>query len=157
MLRVIVAFVTIFVVFHICLLLITKYTNYLALKEKVRSLGQEMALLQQENLRLKNEITELHSPSRIEEVARERLGLTKPNEIAFRVANPSISNSHTSIPGYLNIAGISNSSNIHKENEKIVINEGTLKKYKEQDVTPWWENLWKHIRHKLQVLFGEIN
>lgn len=45
----------------------------------------ELDRLQKEKFNLKKEKEALHSPEKIEQLAREKLGLTKPREIAIKV------------------------------------------------------------------------
>ncbi len=45
----------------------------------------ELAWLQNQNLALKEEKEALHHPEKIEQLAREKLGLTKPHEIAVKI------------------------------------------------------------------------
>lgn len=49
----------------------------------------ELYALQEENVRLKKEKEALYSPEKIEELAREKLGLTKPHEIAVKIIKKS--------------------------------------------------------------------
>lgn len=46
---------------------------------------KELARLEEDNIALRKEKEALHRPEKIEQLAREKLGLVKPNEIAIRI------------------------------------------------------------------------
>ncbi len=72
------------------ILLVAAATAFLNLRTQVRTLQEQEAALEeqvarqrQENEALSAAIQDSDDPSRIEDVARERLGLVKPGEIVF--------------------------------------------------------------------------
>lgn len=60
-----------------------KYREYLKKKASVARLESEINNLKKENTELKNQIERLNKPVGAEEIARDRLGMTKPGELSF--------------------------------------------------------------------------
>jgi cell division protein FtsL len=60
----------------------------LQLRRELSRLDHEIAALQTRNEQLLAELEELQSPEFIEEMARRELGLIKPGETIFRIAEP---------------------------------------------------------------------
>ena len=56
-------------------------------EEKLASLQQKAAVLEQENLELRQDIDELGTADSIREIAREELGLVDPDTIIFEKAD----------------------------------------------------------------------
>jgi cell division protein FtsB len=64
--------------------------NMVGEREKVESLRVELEELRAENARLSSEIRDLRqSPRAIERLAREELGLARPDETVFLIREPS--------------------------------------------------------------------
>ncbi len=64
-------------------------TKYLAMWNRSHFLQQEISLLQQSNASLRKEIFRLkHDPARLEELAREQLGLVRPGETVYQLVQP---------------------------------------------------------------------
>ena len=61
-----------------------KYVKILQLRENIRLLEGEIKILKSENEKLSKEIDWLNQEKSIEKIAREKLGLTKPNEILIK-------------------------------------------------------------------------
>lgn len=60
--------------------------KYLGMKKNARSLEQEIQEIARTNAELRQEITRLQKdPARIEEVARERLGLVRKGETVYQI------------------------------------------------------------------------
>lgn len=157
--RVLVILGVILFIFFPITVLFSKYLYYRTLERKITNIEQEISLLRKENMRLKNEITMLYSPERIETLARERLGLTKSKELAFRVTDtaPQISVSPAaSLPG----AGSARSSappprlsDKKDHSENLSNNEGTSHTGKEQEGSFWLERLCRRVYNKLRAIF----
>jgi len=63
--------------------------NLIEKRDQVDSLRHEVEALQQENAQLSGEITALRqSPLAIERLAREQLGLARPDETVFLIREP---------------------------------------------------------------------
>ncbi len=60
--------------------------NFLAQREEIDRLEQQVTELQQERAQLEREIDRIRDPEYLERVARQCLGMVRPGEIAF--ANP---------------------------------------------------------------------
>ncbi len=75
-----------FLLISAAIILIPGYSRIQQLRQKNRELAEKIEAIEDENRRLKKEITLLETdPVYIEEVAREELGLAGENEIIFRV------------------------------------------------------------------------
>ena len=61
-----------------------KYVRILQLREDIQILEREIEVLQLENDKLSKEIDWLNQEKSIEKIAREKLDLTKPNEILIK-------------------------------------------------------------------------
>ncbi|MCL5773060.1 MAG: septum formation initiator family protein [Firmicutes bacterium] len=60
-----------------------KHLEYLKKKASVARLESEINNLKKTNAELKNQIERLNKPVGAEEIARDRLGMTKPGELSF--------------------------------------------------------------------------
>ena len=58
------------------------YQGY-QLKEEIKGLEAQLAKVQQENMKLQEELKYNYTPEAIEKIAREKLGLIKPGEIVI--------------------------------------------------------------------------
>lgn len=149
--RVLVTLGVILFIFFPITVLFSKYLYYRTLEKKVTSIEQEISLLRKENMRLKNEITMLYSPERIETLARERLGLTKSKELAFRVADTSPQISVSPQVGSSTQPPPLSDNKDHSEN--LSSNEGTSYTGKEQEGSFWLERLFRRVYNKLRAIF----
>lgn len=70
--------------FYIVFLFSDKYARILQLKEDIKELESEIQDLKTKNESLAEEIESLKSDKYIEKIAREELGLSKPNEIILK-------------------------------------------------------------------------
>ena len=61
-----------------------KYAQTLQLKEDIKGLESEIEELKMKNNNLSEEVESLKSDKSVEKIAREELGLTKPDEILFK-------------------------------------------------------------------------
>jgi len=61
-----------------------KYVKILQLKEDIKVLDNEIEILKSKNENLLKEIECLNEEKSIEKIAREKLGLTKPDEILIK-------------------------------------------------------------------------
>ena len=61
-----------------------KYVKILQLKEDIKVLENEIEILKSKNENLSKEIECLNEEKSIEKIAREKLGLTKPDEILIK-------------------------------------------------------------------------
>jgi len=61
-----------------------KYVKILQLKEDIKVLENEIEMLKSKNENLSKEIECLNEEKSIEKIAREKLGLTKPDEILIK-------------------------------------------------------------------------
>jgi cell division protein DivIC len=64
-----------------------EYRNY-KLRVKIESLQRELAAVEMRNQQLEEEIKNWQSPDYVERVAREELGLVKPGETVYILAQP---------------------------------------------------------------------
>jgi len=71
-------------IFYIVFLFSDKYARILQLKEDIKELESEIQDLKTKNESLAEEIESLKSDKYIEKIAREELGLSKPNEIILK-------------------------------------------------------------------------
>lgn len=61
-----------------------KYARTLQLKEDIKGLESEIEELKMKNINLSEEVESLKSDKSVEKIAREELGLTKPDEILIK-------------------------------------------------------------------------
>lgn len=121
----------------------SRYSRYLALEAKVATLEREMDRLREENIRLKSQVAVLHRPDHIEGLARERLGLAKPGELAVRVTEPPD-------PSGVRPAGRSpDTLRVPRVHHK----EGSSPERKEEMGLSWWDAFWRRIRDRLREVF----
>lgn len=147
--------VILFIFFPITVLF-SKYLYYRTLENKLTNIEQEISLLRKENMRLKNEIAMLYSPERIETLARERLGLTKAKELAFRVADtvpPLPVSPAAALPGAGSSTQQPRLSDKKDRSENLSNNEGTSHTSKEQEESFWLERLFRRVYNKLRAIF----
>ena len=71
-------------IFYIVFLFSDKYARTLQLKEDIKILESEIEELKTKNNNLSEEVESLKSDKSVEKIAREELGLTKPNEILIK-------------------------------------------------------------------------
>jgi len=71
-------------IFYIVFLFSDKYARTLQLKEDIKRLESELEELKLKNNNLSEEVESLQSDKSIEKIAREELGLTKPDEILIK-------------------------------------------------------------------------
>ena len=72
------------IIFYIVFIFSDKYAQILQLKEDIKKLETEVENLKLKNTSLLSEIELLKDDDYIEKIAREELGLSKPNEIIFK-------------------------------------------------------------------------
>ena len=71
-------------IFYIVFLFSDKYARTLQLKEDIKILESEIEELKLKNNNLSEEVESLKSNKSVEKIAREELGLTKPDEILIK-------------------------------------------------------------------------
>jgi len=71
-------------IFYIVFLFSDKYAKTLQLKEDIKRLESDIKELKLKNKNLSEEVESLKTDKYIEKVAREELGLTKPDEILIK-------------------------------------------------------------------------
>lgn len=71
-------------IFYIVFLFSDKYARTLQLKEDIKRLELEIEELKMKNNNLSEEVESLKSDKSVEKIAREELGLTKPDEILIK-------------------------------------------------------------------------
>jgi len=71
-------------IFYIVFLFSDKYAKILQLKEDIKKLESEIGDLKFKNNELSKEVELLKGDEYIEKIAREELGLSKPDEIIFK-------------------------------------------------------------------------
>ncbi len=71
-------------ILYIVFLFSDKYARTLQLKEDIKILESEIEELKMKNNNLSEEVESLKSDKSVEKIAREELGLTKPDEILIK-------------------------------------------------------------------------
>jgi len=71
-------------ILYIIFLFSDKYARTLQLKEDIKRLESEVEELKMKNNNLLEEVESLKSDKSVEKIAREELGLTKPDEILIK-------------------------------------------------------------------------
>jgi len=71
-------------IFYVVFLFSDKYARTLQLKEDIKRLESELEELKLKNNSLLEEVESLKSDKFVEKIAREELGLTKPDEILIK-------------------------------------------------------------------------
>ena len=71
-------------ILYIVFLFSDKYARTLQLKEDIKKLESEIEELKMKNDNLSEEVESLKSDKSVEKIAREELGLTKPDEILIK-------------------------------------------------------------------------
>ena len=71
-------------ILYIVFLFSDKYARTLQLKEDIKRLESEIEELKMKNNNLSEEVESLKSDKSVEKIAREELGLTKPDEILMK-------------------------------------------------------------------------
>jgi len=71
-------------IFYVVFLFSDKYARTLQLKEDIKRLESEIEELKMKNNNLSEKIELLESDKSVEKIAREELGLTKPDEILIK-------------------------------------------------------------------------
>jgi len=71
-------------ILYIVFLFSDKYARTLQLKEDIKILEAEIEVLKLKNNNLSEEVESLKSDKSVEKIAREELGLTKPDEILIK-------------------------------------------------------------------------
>jgi len=71
-------------IFYVVFLFSDKYARTLQLKEDIKRLESELEELKLKNNNLSQEVKLLKSDKYVEKIAREELGLTKPDEILIK-------------------------------------------------------------------------
>lgn len=71
-------------IFYIVFLFSDKYAKTLQLKEDIKRLESDIKELKLKNKNLSEEVESLKADKYIEKIAREELGLTKPDEILIK-------------------------------------------------------------------------
>ena len=71
-------------IFYVVFLFSDKYARTLQLKENIKRLEFELEELKLKNNSLSEEVESLKSDKSVEKIAREELGLTKPDEILIK-------------------------------------------------------------------------
>ena len=72
------------IILYIVFLFSDKYARTLQLKEDIKRLESELEELKLKNSSLSEEMEALKSDKSVEKIAREELGLTKPDEILIK-------------------------------------------------------------------------
>ena len=133
--RVIAVFIFALVACLVSYIFLSRYYHYRALQEKVVVAEKELEFLREENTKLKHEIDMLHTPGRIEGLARERLGLTKPGELAFRIIDKK------------------QEIYIEEKEQEVTKDEGTSMPSKEQKESSWWVGFGRRLYDSLRSIF----
>ncbi len=81
------------VVFYFAYTLITQQISISKKNEEIKALESQVQEAENESDRLQGEIENLQDPEYIEKIAREKLGLVRPNERVFVDSNKSENNS----------------------------------------------------------------
>jgi cell division protein FtsL len=76
--------IVLLLIFYIVFLFSDKYARTLQLKEDIKKLESELEELKLKNDSLLEEVELLKSDKFVEKIAREELGLTKPDEILIK-------------------------------------------------------------------------
>ena len=106
-----------------------KSAEYNAKLAEIKILQQEKEKLEEENEILQSKIEYLKTEKGVESVAREKLGLVKPSEIAFVVVNDKNStNSSTKI-----------------KKDKTIKKDNPKKEIKEEKKINWFDLLWRDL------------
>jgi len=71
-------------ILYIVFLFSDKYARTLQLREDIKRLESEIEDLKMKNNNLSEEVESLNSDKSVEKIAREELGLTKPDEILIK-------------------------------------------------------------------------
>ncbi|HZK11210.1 MAG TPA: cell division protein FtsL [Atribacterota bacterium] len=71
-------------ILYIVFLFSDKYARTLQLREDIKRLEAEIEELKMKNNNLSEEVESLNSDKSVEKIAREELGLTKPDEILIK-------------------------------------------------------------------------
>ncbi len=71
-------------ILYVVFLFSDKYARTLQLKEDIKRLESELEELKLKNNNLSEEVESLKSDKSVEKIAREELGLTKPDEILIK-------------------------------------------------------------------------
>ncbi|MBA7475378.1 Cell division protein FtsL [subsurface metagenome] len=71
-------------ILYIVFIFSDKYARTLQLKEDIKRLESEVEELKMKNNNLSEEVESLKSDKSVEKIAREELGLTKPDEILIK-------------------------------------------------------------------------
>jgi len=71
-------------ILYIVFLFSDKYARTLQLREDIKKLESEIEELKMKNNNLSEEVESLKSDKSVEKIAREELGLTKPDEILIK-------------------------------------------------------------------------
>ncbi len=71
-------------ILYIVFLFSDKYARALQLKEDIKRFESEIEELKMKNNNLSEEVESLKSDKSVEKIAREKLGLTKPDEILIK-------------------------------------------------------------------------
>ena len=71
-------------ILYIVFIFSDKYARTLQLKEDIKRLESEIEELKMKNNNLSEEVESLKSDKSVEKIAREELGLTKPDEILIK-------------------------------------------------------------------------
>ena len=71
-------------IFYAAYIFSDKYAKILQLKENIKQLEAEIEVLKSKNKDLLKEVESLNEDKSIEKIAREELGLTKPDEILIK-------------------------------------------------------------------------
>ena len=106
-----------------------KSAEYNAKLAEIKILQQEKEKLEEENEILQSKIEYLKTEKGVESVAREKLGLVKPSEIAFVVVNDKNStNTSTKI-----------------KKDKTIKKDTPKKEIKEEKKINWFDLLWRDL------------
>lgn len=80
----IVLVIILLLILYIVFLFSDKYARTLQLKEDIKGFESEIEELKMKNNNLSEEVESLKSDKSVEKIAREELGLTKPDEILIK-------------------------------------------------------------------------
>lgn len=86
--------ITIVIIFIVASLILTglfrQIQSALKASQRLDQAADEVLKLQDKNRQLKNKLTEVQSPDFVEQVARDKLGLAKPNETVVVVPKETL-------------------------------------------------------------------
>jgi len=75
--------VTVLAVLYFLVLAVSQGWRLLSLQRSLAEIEQEISLVRSQNEALQQEVEQLHSPAYLEKLARQELGMVRPDELLF--------------------------------------------------------------------------